>query len=115
MVQFSAPDPITSIINVTKILQDGTIEPLGQIFPCFDNESDSVNYVSIDNFGQEIFPPTSAFIDIENRFQKLINHNTEKSSAEDIEVILEEFENRRKTIKDLRKFKFRKSMKLITR
>jgi hypothetical protein len=114
-VRFSSPDPITSIVNVTRILSDGTEEAIGVVYPIFDNESDSVNYVSINNFGQEIFPPTSDFIEVENQFQKSVKQNADISITEDMEAELEEYENRSNTIKNLRQFKLRTSRKFITR
>jgi hypothetical protein len=115
LVRFSPPDPITSIVNVTRILSDGSEESIGLVYPIFDNESDSVNYISVDNFGQEIFPPTSNFIEIENRFLRSVKQNVDKSITQDIEAELEEYENRSKTIKDLRQLKPRTSRKFITR
>jgi hypothetical protein len=115
LVRFSTPDPTTSIVNVTRILSDGSEEPIGLVFPNFDHEDDSVNYISVDNFGQEIFPPTKDFIEVENRFQKSVKEIADRSMAKNLEATLEEYEARKETIKSLRQHKHRTKLKLLHR
>jgi len=114
-VKFSNPDPATNIIRVSRVLSDGSEESIGQIYPDFADGEDSIKYVSVNYLGEELLPPTSDFIDIENRFVKYIQEMDEKTFTNDMEEKALEFEKRGKVLKGLRQWKFRSQLKFINR
>jgi hypothetical protein len=100
-VKFGIPDPQTHIVIVSRVLPDGTSEPIGRIYSDFSSE-DSVKYISLSNNGEEVFPPSSDFGAIEASFEKYAKQHDEKSLKEELESRIEEFERREKILEDLR-------------
>jgi len=114
-VKFSAPDPSTNIIKVSRVLPDGSEESIGQVYPDFGNGDESIIYRSVDRNGEETLPPTSDFIEIEKQFEKNIQQVGEISYFRDMESMAEEYENREEEIKSLRQHKHRTRLKLLHR
>ncbi|RPH33013.1 MAG: hypothetical protein EHM93_06785 [Bacteroidales bacterium] len=115
LVNFSSPDPITNHIVVSRVLPDHSVEPIGIIYPDFGNEEISAMYASTDNQGAMLFPPTSDFIDLENRFERYAKELAEKSFMEDMNRKANEFGGREESIKGLRRFKLNLEVKLLSR
>ena len=105
-VKFSKPDPITNIITVSRVLPDNTVEPIGKIYSELDRTG-SVMYISANNQGEEIFPPTADFIEIEKHFERYANEISEKSKNESLEIKAEELINRERSIRTIRQWKFK--------
>lgn len=114
-VKFSAPDPSTNIIKVSRVLPDGSEESIGQVYPDFGNGDESIIYRSVDRNGEETLPPTSDFIEIEKQFEKNIQQIAEISYFRDMESMAEEYEMREEEIKSLRQYKHRTKLKLLLR
>jgi len=114
-VKFSNPDPATNIIRVSRVLSDGSEESIGQVYPEIGNGDESIIYRSVDRNGEETFPPTSDFIEIEKQFEKNILQATEISYFRDMESMVEEYETREEEIKILRQHKHRTKLKLLHR
>ena len=104
-VRFSAPDPTTNIIKVSRVLPDGTEESIGLVYPDFGNQNDSITYCSANKIGEELLPPTLDFIEIESQFEKYNHQIAEASYEKDMAARVEEYEKREKAIKGLRLFK----------
>ena len=115
LVRFSTPDPITNAIVVSRVLPDNSAEPIGRIYPDFGNGEDSVMYVSTNDQGKLLFPPTSDFVDLENKFEKYAKELAEKSITEEMNARAEEFEEREESIKGIRRWKLLLKTKLINR
>lgn len=114
-VKFSAPDPSTNIIKVSRVLPDGSEESIGQVYPDFGNGDESIIYRSVDRNGEETLAPTSDFIEIEKQFEKNIQQVAEISYFRDMESMAEEYEMREEEIKSLRQHKHRTKLKLLLR
>jgi uncharacterized protein YkuJ len=114
-VKFSAPDPSTNIIKVSRVLPDGSEESIGQVYPDFGNGDESIIYRSVDRNGEETLSPTSDFIEIEKQFEKNIQQVAEISYFRDMESMAEEYEMREEEIKSLRQYKHRTKLKLLLR
>lgn len=114
-VKFSAPDPSTNIIKVSRVLPDGSEESIGQVYPDFGNGDESIIYRSVDRNGEETLSPTSDFIEIEKQFEKNIQQVAEISYFRDMESMAEEYEMREEEIKSLRQHKHRTKLKLLLR
>mgnify|MGYP001588736199 CR=1 FL=1 len=115
LVRFSAPDPITNHIVVSRILSDHRAEPIGIVYADFENGENSTMYVSINNQGAVLFPPTFDFIDLENRFERYAKELAEKSFMEDMNRKAEELGEREESIKGLRRLKFNLETELFSR
>ncbi|MFH0866631.1 MAG: hypothetical protein V1904_10570 [Bacteroidota bacterium] len=107
LIRFSAPAPFINEVIVSRVLADNSTEPIGKVYPDLRNEGDSIIYISTDNNGDEIFPPTSDFIEVETRFEKYAKELAEISLVEGITAESEEFEKREETIKNLRNCKIK--------
>ena len=114
LVEFSKPDNMNTVI-VSRVLPDNSAEPIGKIYPDFGNGEDPAMYISANNQGEELFPPTSDFVDLENKFEKYSKELAEKSLIEEMNIRAEEFEEREESIKGIRRWKFRLETKLINR
>ena len=115
LIRFSTPDPITNLIVVSRVLPDHSAEPIGIIYPDFGNGENSAMYVSTNNQSTVLFPPTSDFIDLENRFKKYAKELAEKSFIEEMNRKEEELGEREESIKGLRRLKFNLATKLMNR
>ena len=115
LIEFSKPDPITNTIVVSRVLPDNKTESIGKINSDLDDRTGSVIYISTNNQGDEVFPPSSDFIDIENRFEEYAKELAEISLTEDMKAKADEFENRDYTLKGLRRWKLRLETNLINR
>ena len=114
-VKFSTPDPITNIIVVSRVLPDNTTEPFGNIYADFRGGEDSAMYISTDNNGRALFPPTDDFIDLEIKFIKYSQELSKKSLTEEMKSRADEFEKRKEFIKEVRRWKIKPDTKLISR
>ncbi len=114
-VRFGHPEPNSNIVKVTKVLPDNTEEFIGQIYPDFTDGEDSSKYVSVNTLGEELLPPTSDFIEIEDRFINYAHEMDERSFTNEMEAKALEFEKRGKSLRSLRQFKFRLQSKFINR
>ena len=72
-------------------------------------------YVSVNTLGEELLPPTSDFIEIEDRFINYAHEMDERSFTNEMEAKALEFEKRGKSLRSLRQFKFRLQSKFINR
>jgi hypothetical protein len=107
LVRFSSPDPNTNSIIVSRVLPDDSAEPIGKIFPDFGNGEDSVMYISVNNNGEMLFPATSDFVDLENKFEKYSKELVEESLAEEMKARADEYEKREAYILGIRYWKKR--------
>jgi hypothetical protein len=105
LVKFSTLDPFINEITVYRVLPDNSEEPIGKVFPDLRNEEDSVIYVSTNNHGEEIFPPTSDFVGLENMFEKYAKELAEKSLVEGLEAEVDEYEKREEAMNSIRNWK----------
>ena len=114
-VRFSSPDPRTNIIDVIRVWPDESEVSVGQIYPNYSKDGDIISYASLNLYGDESFPPTSDFIEIENHFKKVIKENTEASFIRDMQDYVVEYEEREEALKFLRQLKSIKPIKLLNR
>ena len=114
-VRFSSPDPRTNIIEVIRVWPDESEETVGRIYPNYSKDGDVTSYTSMNLYGDESFPPTSDFNEIENHFKKSIKKIAEESFIMNMNDYVAEFEEREEALKFLRKLKSRKPTKLLTR
>jgi hypothetical protein len=103
LVRFSTPDPNTNTIVASRVLPDNSEEPIGMIYPDFGREEDSITYISVNNQGRILFPPTADFVDLENKFGGYAKELTEKAITENLRDEAETLIEREKAIKHLRK------------
>lgn len=115
LVRFSTPDPATNTVSVFRVMADNSTETIGQITPDLSNGEDSIIYISTNNQGEEIFPPTADFIEIENKFNKYAEELSQISLMEEMTARAEEYEEREETLKNLRNWKLTLVPKLINR
>ncbi|MFA6089449.1 MAG: hypothetical protein WC755_06300 [Candidatus Woesearchaeota archaeon] len=113
LIEFSKPDPITNIVIVNRVLQNSTTEPIGKVYPDLSNGEDSLIYISVNNAGEEIFPPSSDFTEIENQFEKYAKELSEKSLIEEMISENDKVEKRSKSIKSIRNWKIKNNSKQI--
>ena len=67
---FKLPDKFTDPVIVSRYLPDYSLISIGRIYQDFDDDQGTVTYVSIDNEGEEINPPTTDYHEAENGFEK---------------------------------------------
>jgi hypothetical protein len=103
-IEFSKPD-LLNAVTVYRVLPDNTSEPIGKIYPDLSKGDDSLIYISLSNQGDELFPPSSDFIEIEEQFRKYARELSEKSITENLQVEAETLIERENSIKRLRKTK----------
>lgn len=115
LIKFSTPDPIARAIAVSRVLPDHSTEPIGTVYADFGNGESSTMYVSTNNQGEVLFPPTPDFNDLENRFERYAKELAEKSFMEDMNRKAEEIEEREGAIQDLRRLKFNLETELFSR
>jgi len=106
LVEFSKPDNM-NIVTVSKVLADNSTEPIGKVYPDLSKGDDYLIYVCTNNQGIGIFPPSSDFIEIEERFRKYAGELSKKSITENLQVEAETLIERENSIKLLRKTKTR--------
>ena len=115
MVRFGTPDPATNNIKVSRVLPDGTEEIIGQVYPEFDDEHDSIMYCSLNKDGEELLPPSSDFSEIEHHYSKYLQQLDQEAYIRDMEARAEEYSERTKSIKSLRNYKNRINLKFLNR
>jgi|WetSurMetagenome_2_1015567.scaffolds.fasta_scaffold1213351_2 hypothetical protein len=106
LVKFSTPSSMDTLI-VSRILHDNSTEPIGKIYPDLSNGDDYIIYSSVNNQGEEMMPPTSNFIELEERFKEYAN---ELSMQEFTQAMMEEADrihDRKTSIKAIRHNKVR--------
>lgn len=103
-VSFSLPKDSSSPIIVNRYLPNGTTEQIGRIYQNF-SEGEYPNYVSVDNQGEELFPPTTDWIKAETNFEKYAYELAEKSLAEAREKAYMEMVEREDALHKLRNSK----------
>jgi hypothetical protein len=104
LVEFSKPDNLNTV-TVSRVLPDNSTEPIGKVYTDLSNGEDSLIYISINNRGEEVLPPTANFIEIENRFNKYAQELAEKSFEENMKAEAEKIEERADSIKSIRNLK----------
>jgi hypothetical protein len=114
-ISYSTPDSFKNEVTVFMVLPDNTTEAIGKVYPDLSKGEDSLIYISTNNQGIEIFPPTSDFIEIENRFEKYAKELAEISFMEELKVEFENYQDREESIKSLRNLKLKLAPKLINR
>lgn len=102
LIRFSSPDPNTNSIIVCRVLPDNSTEPVGRIYPDLGNGEGSAMYISTNIHGEVLFPPTSDFVDLENKFEKYSKELVEKSLTEEMNARADEYEEREKSIASIR-------------
>ncbi len=106
-ISFSTPDPVNSIVSVFKVFSDGSMETIGKIHPYYREEEGCVLYTAFDLESQQIFPSSTDFTEIENRF---INYSKEQSEKSFTEAMLKEAEkplSRKEALSTIRNYKFK--------
>ena len=106
LVKFSTPD---SFMNTTvyRVLPDNSTEIIGRVYTDSSAGENSITYISTNNQGEEIFPPTTDFTDIGNYFEKYAKELSEKSFMEDIMAETEKSAEREESLKSIRNLKSR--------
>ncbi len=77
---FSLAEEFDDPVIVSRFQADGSIVPIGQIrmeFSC-KSENDPPMYISVDNKGKEIFPPTTDLFFAERMFEKYAKRLTKQ-------------------------------------
>lgn len=113
LIEFSKPDPITNMVIVNITLPNNTTKPIGKVYPDLSHGEDSLIYISVNNAGEEIFPPSSDFTEIENQFEKYAKELSEKSLIEEMVSENEKVDTRNKSIKSIRNWKIKDNSKQI--
>lgn len=108
IVSFSPPDTKTNIITVYRNFPDTTTEVIGNIIPTHSSTEDSLNYLSTDLNGEELFPSSADFNAIEQRYISYAGEIAEKSFTETMLQKAELQKNRKDAIQSLRNLKYRK-------
>lgn len=67
---FKIPEIPFGHVKVNRFHADGKTSPLGRIYQDFGNGDGILTYVSVDNEGEELFPPTEDWCTVENNFEK---------------------------------------------
>ncbi len=106
LVEFSKPDNMNTV-TVFRILPDYSTEPIGKVYPDSSSGDDSLIYISANNQGEEIFPPTSDFTEIENQFVKYAKKLSAKSFMEDMISEAEKIKEREWSITNIRNWKIK--------
>jgi hypothetical protein len=101
-LRYSPPDSLTNEVIVSRVLPDNSSEPIGKIYPDPNNGEDSLIYVSVNNKGEEIIPPSADFISIEKQFEQYAKELSEKSLHEDFQ---KESESREESLANIRYLK----------
>ena len=101
IVEFSKPDNMNTV-TVFRVLPDSSTEPIGRIYPDLSNGEDSLIYISTNNQGEELFPPTADFIEIEERFKNYAKELSEISFTEYMKAEAEKYVKREESIKSIR-------------
>jgi len=94
--------------EVSRFLPDGSLQPIGRIYQKPNREMDSITYISTDNQGEEISPPTTDFLEAECGFEKYAKQLTQKSHIDDLEAKANEFAEREWKIAKMRQGKNKK-------
>lgn len=89
-------------VIVSRVLPDNSLKPLGRIYQNMNEEVGSVTYISTDNNDEEIFPPTTDYLEAECGFEKYAKEVTQKSLIEDWEMKANEFAEREGDITKIR-------------
>jgi len=111
-IRFSTPDPITHIVIVCRILPDNTEEPIGKVYSDFGEGEYSVKYISTNNNGETLFPPTSDFGDLEDKFEKYSKELSEQSFMEELKAETETYNERKELLIGLRYWKNREKQQI---
>jgi hypothetical protein len=106
-IDFRMPKMHADPVIVSRFLPDSSLKPIGRIYQNLDDETDSVTYISTDNQGEEIIPPTTDYLEAERGFENYAKQVTQKSFTEDLEAKAHEFEEREVEIKKMRQEKNR--------
>jgi len=106
LVEFSKPDNTNTVI-VSRVLPDHSTEPIGKVSPDLSNGEDSLIYISTNNQGEEIYPPTADFIEIENRFEKYAKELAGRSFEEEMISEAEKIKEREGSITSIRNWKIK--------
>jgi hypothetical protein len=102
---FRLPTQHLEPVIVSRFLHDGSLKPIGRIYQNIDVETGCTVYVSTDNKGEEVFPPSIDYQDVECQFEKYAKSITQKSLAEDWEAKAIEHAEREEELKKMRKEK----------
>ena len=106
-ITFSSPEPMNNTVFVSKVHSDYTTEIIGKIYPKFNAEEDTIYYTSTNIQGEELFPPTTDFTEIENRFIQYSKEQTEKSLMETMQLEAEKPMGRKESLRHIRNLKFK--------
>ena len=90
-----------------RVLPDNSLQSIGTLYPDIGDDEDAIKYISVNNHGEMLFPATSDFVDLENKFEKYAKEMTGKAITENLTEKAEVLIEREKAIKQLRKTKTR--------
>lgn len=107
IIIFSSPEPMSNTVFVSRIHPDYTTEIIGKIYPNFNTEEDSIYYTSANIRGEQLFPPTTDFTEVENRFKQYAKEQSEKSFTATMLQKAEQQKNRKDALQSLRNLKYR--------
>ena len=110
-VSFSLPKDSFSPIIVNRYLPNDTTEQIGRIEQDF-SEGDYPVYISTDNSGEKLFPPTTDWTTAETNFEKYAYELAEKALATAREEAYKEMAERTETLNKLRNKKYRQAQEL---
>ncbi|MFA6925242.1 MAG: hypothetical protein WC223_13435 [Bacteroidales bacterium] len=68
--EFSMPKATGDPVIVNCIMPDGTKKQVGYIYQNFSDGEDLMVYISTDNEGEQVFPPTTDWPDLEDKFER---------------------------------------------
>jgi len=107
IITFSSPEPMNNIVFVSKLNSDYTTKLIGKIHPKFKAEEDTIYYSATNIMGEELFPPTTDFTEIEKQFENYSKEISEISFIETMQKEAEKQSYRRETLKTIRNLKIK--------
>jgi hypothetical protein len=108
VMDFHMPGTINYPVIVSRSLPDNSNIPIGRIYQNSGDGEGAVIYISADNDGEEICPPTTDWITAENNFEKYAKQLARK----EMEAMFMEMANREQEIKKVRINKIKKTIQL---
>jgi hypothetical protein len=90
------PQDVQANIIVKRILPDGSKEPIGWICQDFSDFNNAPTYLCLDEYGEELFPPTVDYAEAESRFErfaKRLSQNERTKTVNGIRQRKEEITN----------------------
>ncbi|MCX6232938.1 MAG: hypothetical protein NTZ33_15520 [Bacteroidetes bacterium] len=107
IISFSSPESMNNTVFVSKVHSDYTTEVIGKIYPKFNSVEDTIYYTSINIQGEELFPPTTDFSEIEKQFEKYAQESSDISLMETMQKEAEKPIGRKESLRAIRNLKIK--------